>query len=125
MGEIIAGHPNRLTLLLPATVDGLRAWSLDEEAVATGRLPSADMLLRRGSPCHSKRDRRSRELLGPPTVHLQTSSATYLVYPDLQHCSRDSSPVQVTSTTYSHGRVVSSPRRPLFRTISFCVRLLL
>lgn len=59
MGEIIAGHPNRLTLLLPATVDGLRAWSLDEEAVATGRLPSADMLLRRGSPCHSKRDRRS------------------------------------------------------------------
>jgi AcrR family transcriptional regulator len=46
VGEIVSGHPDRLTLLLRATLDGLRALSLDDDAVGTGRVPSADMILR-------------------------------------------------------------------------------
>ena len=46
VGEIVPGHPDRLTTLLRATLDGLRALSLDEDAVSTGRLPSPDMILR-------------------------------------------------------------------------------
>ena len=46
MGEVISGNPDRLTLLLRATLGGLRVLSLDEAEVGTDRLPSADMILR-------------------------------------------------------------------------------
>lgn len=44
---------------------------------------------------------------GPPTLHLQTSSGTYLLYPDYSIVPAISASVQVTSTAYSHGHVVS------------------